>query len=296
MSSGGRVSVCIPTYNAANHIGETIASVLSSTCHNLEIVVSDDASTDNTREVVRSFEDHRILLVENETKLGVPANWNCALQKASGEFVGLLNHDDLYGPFWLTFAIHILKKYAHVGWVVTAFRIVNDSGLVLSVETRFPETREYQPEEAFPRIARLDGLGPGFITRREVMEKLGYYDEDSGPGADNDLFLRLSLHYPLYYSDYPHTAWRLHADNLTHQWGFVEQAAEGFRALNKVFESQALPKKLVGFKDACIAYYSRKVLVCARDSLKNGDFKTAWDLEQILRAHGYRTRGDVVVD
>ena len=96
MNGEVRVSICIPSYNAANYIGETIASVLSSTYHNVEIIVSDDASTDNTREAVQRFEDKRILFLGNGTRLGVPANRNRALRKASGEFVGLLNHDDLY--------------------------------------------------------------------------------------------------------------------------------------------------------------------------------------------------------
>lgn len=295
MNGEVRVSICIPSYNAANYIGETIASVLSSTYHNVEIIVSDDASTDNTREAVQRFEDKRILFLGNGTRLGVPANRNRALRKASGEFVGLLNHDDLYGPFWLTFAIHILRKYTHIGWVATAFRIIDGEGTTLSIESRFPQTREYQPEEAFPCIARLDGLGPGFITRREVLEEVGYYDEDAGPGADNDFFLSLSSKYPLYYSAYPHTAWRLHADNLTHKWELVEQATEGFGTLNKIFGSEALPEGLGKLKESCYAYFSRKVLACTRKSLKNGDFKTARHLVQLLLIHGCWKGGDAIV-
>ncbi|MBW2038910.1 MAG: glycosyltransferase [Deltaproteobacteria bacterium] len=290
MSSSGKalVSVCIPSYNASRYIGETIRSVLDSTYSNLEIIINDDVSTDKTREIVESFSNRRVCFFQNESNLGVPKNWNRVLEKASGEFVGLLNHDDLYGPFWLTFAVHVLEKHPHVGWVATAFRIIDDKDQTLDVVSRLAETGEYSRNEAFLCVAKLDGLGPGYIARREILEEVGYYDEVAGPSADNDLFLRLASRYPLYYSNYPHAAWRLHADNLTHRWGPIEQTTEGLRMLNKIFSNDALPEELRKHKKSCYIYYYHKVLVGIRELLKKGDLETVQHLIRLLYTNGYR--------
>jgi len=290
MPSSGKalVSICIPSYNASRYIGETIKSVLDSTYSNLEIIVNDDASTDNIREIVETISDGRVRVFQNESNVGVPKNWNRAWEKASGEFIGLLNHDDLYGPFWLTFAAHVLEKHPHIGWVATAFRIINDKGETIRVVSRFPETREYSRSETFLCIAKLDGLAPAYIARREILEQVGYYDEEAGPGADNDLFLRLASRYPLYYSNYPHTAWRSHAYNLTHRWGPVEQATEGLKILNKIFDDGTLPEELREYRRSCYIYNYHKVLANARRLLTRGDFETAQDLIRVLHTDGYR--------
>ena len=283
------VSVCIPSYNASKVIEKTIRSVLDSTYSNLEIIVNDDASTDGTKEIVENIGDQRIRYFQNEKNLGVPKNWNRALKKASGEFVGLLNHDDIYGPFWLTFVVHVLKKHSHVGWVATAFRVINDRGKILGIESRFPETREYSRSEAFLCVAKLDGLGPGYIARREILEEIGFYDEKSGPSADNDLFLRLASRYPLYYSNNPHhAAWRLHDDNLTHMWGHIEQTTECLRMLNKVFSDDALPGELRQYKRRCYDYFSHKVFAKSKQLMEQGDLETAQHIIRLLYANGYR--------
>ena len=264
LSMTKKVSVCIPSYNGARFIGATIKSVLDSVYQDFEIIISDDASTDSTFKVIESFHDGRISVYRNERNLGVVRNWNQALTKATGDYVGLLNHDDLYGPFWLTFAVHQLEKNPHIGWVGTAHHIIDADGRPLSVVSRFPATGEIPRTEAFLEIATLNGLG-GFVARRELLEEMGYYDVDAGASADNDLFLRLAAKHSLYYSaTYPHTAWRLHADNLTHRWSLREQIAEGMRMLDKIFGDPCLPQELQQYKNICFNNFLHKVWVYAK--------------------------------
>jgi glycosyltransferase involved in cell wall biosynthesis len=276
------VSICIPSYNISQYIGDTVQSVLDSTYSNLEIIVNDDASTDDTKRVVEKFVENRVRFFQNEANLGPPKNWNRAIKKASGKYVGLLNHDDLYGPFWLSFAVHILEKYPHIGWVATAFRIIDDKGHTITVDSHFAETRECSRSEAFLCVARLDGFGPGYIVRREILDEVGCYDETAGPSADNDLFLRLAAGYPLYYSNYPHTAWRLHSENLTHRWNRVDQALESLRILNKAFTNKDLPEDLRKFEDFCYTYFYHKVLSGALDMLSKNDLGTVRKLIEVL--------------
>ena len=284
------VSVCIPSYNAADTIKATIQSVLDSSYENLEVIVNDDASSDDTRTIVNHFTDPRVRFYQNKYNQGVPANWNRALEKASGEFLGLLNHDDLYGPFWLTSAVHTLNKYPHIGWVASAFRIIDDKDNTIQTISHFPETGEIIRDEIFLAMATLRGLGPGFIARRNVLEAMDgcIYDENAGPSADNDLFLRLAAKAPFYYSGYPHTAWRSHTGNLTHRWKIVEQAIDGFRILNKVFNNPNLPESLKQHKLFCITAYSERVLFEANRLQKRGDLSTTKQLMQVLNENGYQ--------
>jgi glycosyltransferase involved in cell wall biosynthesis len=283
----GLVSVCIPSYNASRHIHETIRSVLDSTYTHFEIIVSDDASTDNTAEVVEAIGDSRIRLFRHEQNIGVPRNWNRAVKQAQGEWVCLLNHDDLYGPFWFSFATHILRKYPHIGWVATCYRIIDAQDRTIAVQSTFAETRQYDPVEAFPVVARLDGLGPGPVVRRDILEAVGYYHDDAGPGADNDLFLRLAALYPLYYSHIPHAAWRWHKTNLTHQWSTFQQVQEGLEALRRVFSSDCFPASLRPLIKPSYIYFYRKIFLDIDRLLQSGDLDSIQELFALLAAKGY---------
>lgn len=81
-----KISVGIPTYNGEQFIAESIWSVLDQTVQDLQLIVVDDRSTDATVEIVRFLRDPRIVLYENEVRLGIPANWNRAVSLASGEY------------------------------------------------------------------------------------------------------------------------------------------------------------------------------------------------------------------
>ncbi len=250
-----RISVCIPSYNGARHLGQTIRSVLASSDLDLEVIVNDDASHDGTRDVVESFEDDRILFFQNRHRLGVPANWNRAIERASGKYIGLLNHDDLYGVFWLDFAVYHLDRRPEVGWTSTACRKVDSEGRTVRFGSRFPETREYFPEEAFPSVANYGALLPVFLARREALEEVGPYCEAAGPYADHDLHLRLASRFPLYYSANPlMAAWRFHDTNLTHQ---VQSQELGIRALcsleilDRVLAGDGFPEDLLRLGHEC---------------------------------------------
>lgn len=283
-----RVSVAIPSYNASGTIDATLRSVLNSTFEDLEIAVTDDASTDDTLQIVQEVDDPRIRWYRNPKTLGPAANWNQALSKTRGDFIGLLNHDDLYGPFWLSFAIHTLDKYPTVGWVSTAFHIIDEVGNARATVRRFEETGPIDRETAFLQIAQLDGLGPAYLARREVIKAVGGYDEEIGPSSDNDLYLRLAAHYPLYYSCNPHhAAWRRHAGNLTDRWSIVDQATEGLKTLRKVFEDDALPPELRRHKATCYTYFYRKTMNRAIELLAEGQIHTVQRIVDALHTLGY---------
>ncbi|MUH01598.1 glycosyltransferase [Scytonema sp. UIC 10036] len=105
-----KVSIIIPAYNTSRYIKRAIESALSQTEQNIEIIVVDDASTDNTVEVVNSFSDPRIKLLVNESNQGPSYSRNRAIKEAKGEWVALLDSDDWYAPKRLERLLQLAEK------------------------------------------------------------------------------------------------------------------------------------------------------------------------------------------
>ena len=94
-----KISVIILTYNRANLLKEGISSVLKQTYQNFELIIVDDGSLDNTEKIVKGFKDQRIVYLKHEKNRGVAASCNTGVKKTIGDYVIILNDDDLIFPF-----------------------------------------------------------------------------------------------------------------------------------------------------------------------------------------------------
>src|SRR5450759_2852582 len=83
------LTIAIPTFNRAGMLKDCILSALSQTYKNFEVIVSDNASTDETQEVLKSFCDRRLRVVRQKTNIGLLPNWNACLAEASGEYIAV---------------------------------------------------------------------------------------------------------------------------------------------------------------------------------------------------------------
>ena len=92
----GLVSIIMPNYNSGKYISESIESVLAQTYENWELIVVDDCSSDDSIEVIKSYSDPRIKLIQNEKNSGAAISRNNAIAVASGEFIAFLDSDDLW--------------------------------------------------------------------------------------------------------------------------------------------------------------------------------------------------------
>ena len=133
MSSQPLVSVCIPCYNGARFIAQTIESVLQQTLTNFELIILDDNSEDNTPAVIATFTDSRIQVIRNPVNLGMGMNWNRVLSLGVGKYVKLLCEDDLLHPECLERQVSILQAEAHSSVALTACNrnVINARGDVV---------------------------------------------------------------------------------------------------------------------------------------------------------------------
>src|SRR5215470_8388474 len=103
-----RVSVLLPTYNRAHYLAEAIQSALDQTYADLEVVVVDDGSTDNSAELVRRFADPRVRLFRQENR-GISAALNTAFRAARGRYIAILNSDGRWLPELLAEEVAVLE-------------------------------------------------------------------------------------------------------------------------------------------------------------------------------------------
>ena len=133
-----KVTVLMPTYNVAPYVEEAIGSVLQQTFSDFELLVADDASTDDTLARVRAIEDPRIRIAAFDNNVGLAENLNRGLALINTEYVARMDGDDIAEPYWLEHEVAILDSHPEVGICSGGFERF---GTVKSL-VRFPERHE----------------------------------------------------------------------------------------------------------------------------------------------------------
>jgi glycosyltransferase involved in cell wall biosynthesis len=189
------LTVCIPTFNRSRFLRECVQSVLSQAFTNFELVIIDDASTDDTPGVVAWFSDPRIRYIRHERNIGLPANFNECLRTARSEFVIIFHDDDAMLPDLLGQEFEVLKSAPDVVFVHCAARLADEHGIIFSAPSqKWPPitqgldfVRLYWGSEDCP--VRM----PGVMLRRFVALKLGGFNEELKYNLDADLWQRMAF-------------------------------------------------------------------------------------------------------
>jgi glycosyltransferase involved in cell wall biosynthesis len=205
------VSVILPTYNRAHLLPRAILSILNQTYQNFELIIVDDASTDETPRVVKAFDDPRIRYIRHEHNKGASAARNTGIEASRGTYIAFQDSDDEWLPYKLARQVPALTQSPpEVGVVYSSFWLVrgNEKSIYPS---RIRKLSRLLPSEA----RRLNGdihraLSRGnFITtqvalvRRACFETVGLFDERLSRFQDWELWLRISEHYHFNYIDEP---------------------------------------------------------------------------------------------
>ncbi len=146
-----KVSICIPTYNHGHFIADAITSVLDQSFTDFELLVVDNCSTDNTREIVAGYADNRIRYFCNETNVGPRENLNRCLQHATGEYVKILCADDLLEPACLEQMVQILGSNPQVSLVASGRILVDVELNVIKTEAYSGKYKIWSGSDAITR-------------------------------------------------------------------------------------------------------------------------------------------------
>jgi glycosyltransferase involved in cell wall biosynthesis len=191
------VSVVIPTYNRQAMLGEAIDSVLAQTYAHVELIVVDDGSTDGTRALLSSYGDR--LGVLRQPRRGVSAARNRGVAAARGALVAFLDSDDLWLPAKLEVQAAFFGAHPHA-LICQTEEIWHRDGRRVN-----PGKRHRKPSgEIFERSLELCLVSPSAVMiRRELLERVGGFDERLPACEDYDLWLRIGCRHPVHLIDRP---------------------------------------------------------------------------------------------
>lgn len=181
------ISVVLPVYNAGNYLKEAIASILKQNYLNYEFIIINDGSTDNSEEVILSFNDNRIKYVYQENK-GLGGTLNVGLSLCVGKYIARQDQDDISYPDRFKKQVEFLEKNPKIALLGTHAKIVTENATKIS----------YHRHAASPANLKFDLLfdnpfvHSSVMFRKSAIEANGFYNEDRNLYEDYDLWSRLS--------------------------------------------------------------------------------------------------------
>jgi len=280
-NSSGLVSVIIPTYNRSSDCKIAVESVLSQTYGDVEVLVVDDGSVDDTREVISGL-DERVRYI-CQPNAGVSAARNTGLEAASGEYIAFLDSDDAWLPWKLEAQLSVLRSFPEAGMVWTDMKAVDDKGAILyesylkrmySAYAYFDREKHFRTTRPIPEA--WAGCPAGFrenmcyagnifpwmfmgnlvhtstvLLRRERQQKVGLFDTTLlTSGEDYDYHFRTCRYGEVAYLDAPSILYRIGAsDQLTEKKYMVWIARNNLKTITRMLAAAGneitLPRKMV---------------------------------------------------
>jgi len=182
------ISIIVPAYNSADYIGQAIESILNQNYKNFELLIIDDGSTDNTKEIVRHYNDSRIKYLYKENG-GLSSARNFAVVRSRGQYIMPLDADDMMAPNFITLHLQEFDKHPEADLVYCDVLLINVNGEPLTV-MRKPEYQDRRHlirdlfRQGHPVVPFRLGL------RKSIYDKIGLYDETLVVAEDYDMLRR----------------------------------------------------------------------------------------------------------
>jgi len=202
------VSVLIPCYNKARFVGEAIQSVLDQTYPHVEVIAVDDGSTDGTWDVIRAFGNRVVALQQRNA--GTAAARQLALERATGELVGLLDHDDRWLPHKVERQVPLFYD-PEVGLVTAQYYVMDTDGKrIREAVWPGPEAFEIHAWKVENRVGSITTM-----FRRDAALSVGGFDASIRGCDDWDLWIRLADRYRVAWCDEPLAEYRSYSGQLS---------------------------------------------------------------------------------
>ncbi len=268
----GLVSVVVPTYNRAYCLERAVSSVLAQTYQNVEVVLVDDGSTDDTRTLVdRLWSGSQKVRYLYQANRGVSAARNLGLRAAAGDYLALLDSDDIWLPWKLEAQLACLRALPHVGMIWTDMEAIDPDGRVLQprfLRHMYLAYRWFSPERLFAVQQPLSELMPEMppalafdpivrsgdifspmlmgnlvhtstvLLRRSRYEQVGFFDETMRTGEDYDFHLRTCRAGPVALLEAPAIRYQCgRSDQLSRSGLMVEIAQNFLRTVERALET-----------------------------------------------------------
>jgi glycosyltransferase involved in cell wall biosynthesis len=251
--SDRKVSVILPTYNRAALSGTAIESVLGQSFDDLELMVVDDGSADDTEALVRRYQDRdaRVRYLRQEHR-GISAAMNAGIRAASGQLIARIDSDDRWLPDLLETEVAMLEARPEIGLVYSRGQWMDQDLNPLSITVGQPL---HFPNDTLRSMLWGDATcSVTVVARRECFDRAGFFDESLATSEDWDMWLRTAFHYDFVFVDRVLAHLRRHEGNATSTQVPSLAAFLGSRrkVLDKFFSRGDLSPRIAGTKS--VAY------------------------------------------
>lgn len=204
------VTAVIPAYNGVSrYLADAIESVLAQTHRDLELIVVDDASTDDTEQLVRRYPQVRY--IRQPINRGQAAARNTGARAAKGEFLAFLDQDDLWKPGILEATVHVFEHHPDAAVVHCDGYQIDETGAILEYDAAMKQTG------SITQLLRggHDVATSGSLFRKQCFDAVGGYDEELAIWEDIDLAIRLFKSYRIIHHPHPLYCHRLYGHNVS---------------------------------------------------------------------------------
>lgn len=231
------MSVVIPAHNAGATLAATVESVLRQSFSDFELLIIDDGSWDNTYSMATSIDDPRVQVIQQSNQ-GAPSARNTGIKAATADYIAFLDADDLWYPNKLGRQLQFMR---HEGarasqtavWFVQGDRAPLYRGACRPFKDALLDVLLFR---------HMPGLMSTLVVERELLEKIGFFDETLAILEDWEMAIRLAKEGPFFNLDEALTMYRLHPDNRSRDLQL--HLAPGFQVLEKLFSDPDLPHRI----------------------------------------------------
>ena len=247
------VSVVLTCYNGVRWISRAIESILAQTYRDFELVMIDDGSTDNSKEIASSYLfDERVRYIYQENK-GFSAALNRGIKESSGNIIGFICQDDLWVPSKLELQVKYLHEHKDVDLVHSNYYSIDSKGRL--IEVRYVKIPCFSSKEKVVKQLFLNNF-IGFETvlvKRKCLDKVGFFDECMVGFSDHDMWMRVAGDFNIGYLDLPLVKKRQHEFQLS-KVRIEDVLKDEFLMAKKAIDRYPFLKRVIGKKIASLYY------------------------------------------
>lgn len=242
----GLVSIIIPSFNRIDYIELAIESILAQTYIPIELIVVDDGSTDGSFEKLQSLEEQgllKLLVHPDRENRGQSSSINAGLKQAHGEYIGILDSDDLMAPEVVERHVKFLSQNPEVGMVYGKGAVIDAKGLYLGFNT----LNDDHIESGDPNCLLLDcyiAIPGGSLIRQKIIERTGVFEESFRAAQDHDMALRIFEITKVAYIPEVAFSYRKHDDSIS-ATGLERRWRTGFEILRRAVQRYPYNPKIV---------------------------------------------------
>lgn len=281
------VSIILPCYNGARWINNSIKSILNQTFKNFELIIIDDGSKDNSKDIINKYQDSRIRYIFQNNK-GFSASINRGIKESSGDFIGFIGQDDIWLTYKLDYQLHWFINHNDCSLLFSDYYLMDSNDGIIGFSS--PEKIRFSSNEDFIKKLFLNNF-IGFETvliKRKCFENEISFDERMIGFSDHDMWLRLACKYSFGYLNKPTVKKRIHKLQIS-AYKQDETMYDEFLLISKAiklypFLKSTLNKKIASlyYKNATNTIYNNGEIELAKKKLLITIKYQPWNIRAIL--------------